>query len=306
MYAAMSFCLVVVTVGNDYNVSRLLESVRRTAEFPLRIIVVDNGSEPSSAVQRACDGIARYYWHGGGISVSSARNAGLQLAGDSDLVFFLDDDNEVESGWQRAVVDTFATQAIVGAVAPVILRGNSGEIWCAGVSRSRWSGRTRFRTEVPLGPPGYDGWDTMDLPDACVVRTGLIQAIGGYDEGRFPMHREEADLTCRILEHGWSVRVAREFRVRHFIEQTPTVKAELQRIVGKDGLERVELWSRSRALFHRRHSFGIERLATLCVGLPSWFAVVVWGIASSRNLPRFSVLVAVMRGLARGCREDCS
>jgi GT2 family glycosyltransferase len=82
---------------------------------------------------------------------------------------------------------------------PWSLPETRGTVWCAGISRSRLDGSD------PLHPGGrvdhagsYRRWPTDDMPDAFAIPRDVLDKIGGFDEERFPIHYDEADLNARI------------------------------------------------------------------------------------------------------------
>lgn len=304
------FGIVVVTVSKADFIARILDSIARS-NFDLtrvKIVVVDNGPIPSQEVKLLCQARAHYRWLGAGINVSKARNVGWTFSLDCTYVLFVDDDNEFLPQSLNAAWKLLEISPKVGAVAPVSLLGATQDIWCGGVTRSSWSGRTRFIRALPIATPkeGETSWATIDLPNCFAVRTKILVSIDGFDDVAFPMHREEADLAMRIRRLGWELVVQRDFIVRHHTTETLTLKAEVERLTQKHGRERLEYWARARPFFHRRHSSGIERLLVLWIGIPIWLLLVIIETLRSKKLDRLSALGSIVRGIYHGYHDHIS
>jgi glycosyltransferase involved in cell wall biosynthesis len=106
--------IVVPTRNRSASLQRLLDSIRDAAHPPdleTRVIVVDNAStDDTKDVVDRCDPIAGRrpsYVRETVLGRSAALNAGI-LAGDGDLVGFLDDDERIAPAWLTVVRDAFA------------------------------------------------------------------------------------------------------------------------------------------------------------------------------------------------------
>ncbi|MEU6865907.1 glycosyltransferase [Streptomyces sp. NPDC046876] len=120
---------------------------------------------------------------------AAARNAGWCAAGDVPWIVFLDDDVVPGPDWGAELArDLAAAGPATAAVAarievplPADRRPTDWERCTAGLATARWI--------------------TADM----AVRTGALEAAGGFDE-RFPRaFREDADLALRLLAGGWSL-----------------------------------------------------------------------------------------------------
>lgn len=296
-----SVSVVTVTVDNEENVKRLIESARGSQLQPAEIVVVNNGrrklaqsiAEFARGTQMRIVPIDAHL----AVNVSAARNCGWQ-ATSADAVLFVDDDNSIDPNTLSMLQRALTRDPLLGAVAPTSLLGDSSNIWCAGVRRSPWTGRSVFlRKNQCAGVSPTD-----DMPNAFCVRRSVLELVGGFDSINFPMHREEADLTVRIQKTGCKTAITDTAVVWHHTSDIRSPGQEVLRIAGNGDLRRLELWARSRAVFHRQHSNGLQRFTTLGFGVPIWGMFTVMSIlrlpASIRWKGR--VLLAVLQGLMRG------
>jgi len=299
--SANDIAVVTVVNGTYDRVICLLHSLNGSSSHPTEIVVVQNGSlgtmcetDTEDMLQNHSIHPVKFIYCGAATNVSRARNAGWRSTL-SDLVFFLDDDNTVEEDTLERLV-SFMDDNTLGAITPISYFGNTDHIWCAGIIRKPFSGRTIFIRELDcdaLRP----SWNTADLPNAACIRRNILSLLEGYDEYNLPMHREETDLACRIIATGFNIQVIRNAIVRHHTTVN-TIKEEIEHIYDQGGPERMYLTARSRFIFARKHLKGIQLYSVLFMGNISWLLVISISIVRT-NLP-LSARYYLVRGLLAG------
>jgi len=116
--------VVVCTRDRPTQLETCLDRLRRQ-EYPrFEVVVVDN-APATDAVERLveplADGPARFRYHAEPRpGLSWARNAGTAAA-DSDIIAFLDDDDEPDQHWLAGIATGFARGGVIGCVAGLIL-----------------------------------------------------------------------------------------------------------------------------------------------------------------------------------------
>lgn len=230
----------------------LLVSLSKGLRVPDEVIVVDN-DPVRSAFPQPIEGLAVRVVHAGlGVSVAGARNEGWRAA-TSGLCVFIDDDNEVEHGAIAELARAFEP-GDVGLDGPVIYSGSLGTIWCAGIRRSRWTGQTHNLLGGRSSLPDAPNWPTEDMPDAFAVPRLVLEELGGFDDRRFPIHYEEADLGVRIRNLGLRAIVVRDAKVFHYGWVGLSPGGALVRATASHGAERARQMALSRIRFHFLHS----------------------------------------------------
>ena len=298
-----SIAVVIPTFRRPKDLQALLVSLSKGTRIPDEVIVVDN-DETRSAFPEPVDRLPLRVIHGGhGLAVSTARNTGWRAA-TSELCFFIDDDNIVEpdaiSGLSRAF-----DSGNVGLAAPVIYAGDTGTIWCGGVTRSRWTSLTRNLLQGETTLPAQSTWSTEDMPDAFAVPRDVMEAVNGFDERLFPFYYEEADLGFRIRERNLRAIVFRDVQVRHYGFVGTNSGEAMVRAFESHGARRVRQMSLSRLRFHRLHTHGVGRVTALGLFIPIWM-LLTWAQCLSAKAPvkvRLSAIVAVTSGVLAGYRE---
>ena len=296
--------VVVPTFRRQERLQNLLATLLEGSVIPDEIVVVDN--DPAGSVQEAAlvPGV-RLLRGGFGINVTAARNLGWRSTS-SDVVVFVDDDNEVDVKFVEELRDACADPGI-GLAGPVIYSGGEGTIWCAGIRQSRWTGISRCLWKGMTEPPDHlANWPTSAVPDAFALRREVLDRVGGLDEVTFPMCGEEFDLAERVGALGLERVVIPGARVSHFGNVSENPGAWLVSATSQHGAERARSMSRSRVRVHRRHSHGLARYTTLLLFVPLWALVsIVTSLQVDAPWPvKLTTIRAIIGGLADGYREQ--
>ena len=295
--------VVIPTFRRPEMLKNLLVSLSQGLRIPDEVIVVDNDPN-GSAHPNVVSGLPLSVIHAGlGLSVAGARNAGWRAAS-SDVVVFIDDDNVVEPDAIGRLVDALGPGGI-GLAGPVIYAGDQGTIWCAGIRRSPWTGRTHNLLGGRAMSSEPSEWPTEDMPDAFAVPRVVLAEVGGFDDENFPIHYEEADLGARIRGLGLRTIVVRDAAVRHYGWVGVSPGRALVRATVSHGEMRARQMALSRIRFHARHSRGLQRLTTVGVFIPLWALVTCLGClpVEAPMRERWATIRAVGAGAVAGYRE---
>jgi GT2 family glycosyltransferase len=298
-----TLAVVIPTFRRPEMLQSLLASLSRGRRIPDEVIVVDNDPIASAAPHPVPGLNVRVLKAGLGISVAGARNAGWR-ASTSDLVVFIDDDNVVEPDAIANLAQAFRADG-VGLAGPVIYAGDTGTVWCGGVRRSPWTGRTQNLLGGRTALPDRPDWPTEDMPDAFAVPRPVLADLGGFDERRFPIHYEEADLGARIRARGLRTVVVRDAAVRHYGWVGLSPGGALVRATAGHGRGRTRQMALSRIRFHIEYSRGLQRVSTVGIFIPIWAVVTGLGcLVAKAPLPtRLATMKALGSGLVAGYRE---
>ncbi len=301
--ARATVSVVIPTFRRPELLQALLVSLSAGSRIPDEVIVVDNDPERSAFPEPLPRLPVRVVHAGLGISVSGARNAGWRSTV-SDVCIFIDDDNVVERDAVAELARVFR-QRDVGLASPVVFAGDSGVVWCAGITRSRWTGRTRCILGGESIMPAASTWHTDEMPDAFAVPRAVLEKVDGFDEQRFPIHFEESDLDARIAELGLQTIVVRDAKVRHYGWVGVSPGVAMVRATANHGVDRVHQMALSRVRFHILHTSGFPRWSTVGLFLPIWFALTSLGClgADGSWRTRWATVRAVAAGMQAGYRE---
>lgn len=195
-------------------------------EVPVRITVVDNGSEPDAltALREGVDSL-RQTWPTGpdGIElIEVPTNSGFGPGANVGLRRFLDDADDGEwvalaphdvdpfPGCLTAVLDAVRGEPMAGLACADVGDGMSPVI-------DPYFGGMAVPVDVP--DPGSDElprWEEVDYPHGTLMflRRATLVEVGLFDE-RYFSYCEEADLALRARRAGWKVGLVRGARVQN-------------------------------------------------------------------------------------------
>ena len=237
----MAVSVVIPTIkGREIKLHRLLKQL----EDKFEVIVVDNPA----------------------LTLAEKRNYGLAKA-TNDLIYFIDDDNEVNVDTLVDLVMVMTYQVDVGIAASMAVCGKmvvDGGAMRYPLFTGFLSGMyvNELVKNVVTSP-----YDVDDCANAFMVRRQVFRDIGGFDAKNFPMDMDEADLCIRAKRKGWRVVYVPSSRVQHpFVPTVPSFRRRIN----------AYYQGRNRILFQRKHLSVKEfRLFTL-VFAPLFVAVYTY------------------------------
>lgn len=241
-FQPMSVSVVILTANRRAHLERCLRSLDAQTRLPDQLLVVENGSKDDTAafLDRWRGSIPlRVLRRDGSGSFAEARNAGVQAASGTVIVF-LDDDCEADRWWlERLLAPLEAGAAAIGGA---VLPANFVEVPETYSPHLAWA--------TGCSPPGFFGPragievlpQTANLAvRAEVLRKHPFQVVGGsLQQGRenYDTGREDADWWNRLRREGLSLAVASRAIVWHHIPASRYRIEEVEDRAARDGQAR--------------------------------------------------------------------
>ncbi len=218
--AGVGVAVVIVSCDALENTRRCVETLKAKEDrrHPQTIVVVDNGSSDGSAEWLACQEGVHLIRNEINHGAPRARNQAIRwLMEQSDRpkwFLFLDNDVFVTEGWARRALYHGEVDPAVGSVALCAARASKKQVVPYDgpddqASLDAFAGRHADDT----GRRGVD--TTLFTSFAVLVRSVVIDRIGGFDEAFSPWGFEDDDISLRIRLAGWRNRVAMDTYVHH-------------------------------------------------------------------------------------------
>lgn len=279
---------------------RCVDSVSRSREKDLEIIVVDDASDLGLPGLDSTSNV-KILRNQQRLFLSASRNRGAKYA-HGQFIFFLDDDNVVE---ERSITElrmVLVREPKIMVASPLILYTTlPTTIWFAGGRISPISG---------LFHANLRGMNVQDVPrlpfftsvfhDAFMVRARAFDRIGYFDEFRFPMYLSEADWASRMAERGFAALVVPSAKVYHDIEPVLGTGSLLRGVHITEPV-RAYFVARNRLLFMRMHRSPIAFLLHVTFFQPLFVATHLFAIISGHRRRKWTHLLGpYVRGLADG------
>ncbi len=203
--------IVIPTRDQATLLSTCVDSILERTDHPdLEVIIVDNGTSESTAVdvlaRLARDDRVSVLSMPGPFNFARLCNAGVRAAA-GEVVTLVNNDTEVmRDSWLRTLV-AWAAHAGVGAVGPQ-LRYPDGRIQHAGLAGMGEAGTGHlFVARDPAAKTPLDlasvTREVLAVTGACLsIRRDTYWAVGGLDEAVVPNDSGDVDLCLRLRESG--------------------------------------------------------------------------------------------------------
>ena len=230
--------IIVVTINNLSLLRNCLVSLYAQDYKAIEIIVVDNGSDedvrgmltkefPEVYMVR----LDKNYGFAGG------NNRGIEVA-HGKYIALINNDAVATTQWITSLVETAESDSRIGAVASLVIDGNSPEVLdsCGvGIALDGMSRQAMRGMPVPNLPRPKEVFAFSGC--ACLLRMEALREVGLFDEDFFA-YCEDTDMGLRLQWAGWKIVVAPGSYVYHFYSLTGG-KFSLQKIYW---VERNHLW----------------------------------------------------------------
>ena len=200
--------LVVPTFNRASRLVRCLAALDRQDLEPhaFEVLVVNDGSTDDTSTR--LEGLETKLYdlrvlEQGNRGPAAARNLGIQSAR-ADLVAFLDDDCEPETGWLRALVGHMLA-------APPDVAG------CGGLTLAAEDGLVpRYIDRIGVLCPRVDGEVVLYLITCnAIFRRAALVATNGFDESYRAAGGEDPELCARLRDLGHRFSIEPRARMRH-------------------------------------------------------------------------------------------
>lgn len=192
-----SLSIVIVNYNTADLLPACLDSIREQRQEWEQVIVVDNASADDSVAMVQ----ERYPWVK---LIVNRKNLGFGVANnlavphcESDLVFLLNPDTTLSPGCLAAARRFMAAHERVG-LGGVQMYDSTGAL--QQTAEAEYPG-AHYSNGTLDGLPGRTAWV---LGAGMVVRSGVMEQVGGFDEDFF-LYGEDIDLCLRIRLAGWEI-----------------------------------------------------------------------------------------------------
>ena len=196
----------IVTVA--YNSTAVIGDMLASVPAGVRVVIVDNASTDADALHD----LAQAY---GAQVVTNKTNRGFSVAcnigagvGDSDYLFFLNPDAQMQPGCLDSLLTAAETHPEACAFSPRVLDGRG---------RPAFRRRSRLlpRSDHWSGPPPQTDAEVPLLNGAAIfVTRAHFDAVGGFDDRIFLYH-EDDDLSLRLKAQFGPIRHVHGATVTH-------------------------------------------------------------------------------------------
>ena len=198
---------VIVPVFNEYRMTVycLQALLEHTEGISYEVIIADDASTDLTAtIGNRISGlvISRHQDNQG--FLKNCNTAASKARG--HYLVFLNNDTAVTDGWLTLLLETMESDPTVGVVGPKLLYGDGRLQEAGGIIWNDASGWNFGRLDKP-NKPEYNYLRECDyISGACLmVRHGIWEKLGGFDERFVPAYYEDVDLCFAVRKLGFEV-----------------------------------------------------------------------------------------------------
>ncbi len=222
--AQISVCTLVWD-GLDFT-KRFLKSLRSNRSIIYELVIVDNGSLPSTSVFLA-EQTEHYFKFEGNQGFGKGFNKAVQMAGCKYILLTNNDTVWPLEDWGRELVAEYESLDNCGLLIPctnnILLEGN----------KRKGKGDKIIKTE-PWSKPNCAGV-------AFFLKRDIFLQVGGFSGEFSPASGEDLDFQCKIWKAGYDIYVTEKVFVRHI------GKATSHKLPHRE-----ELWHKNYLLFQEK------------------------------------------------------
>jgi N-acetylglucosaminyl-diphospho-decaprenol L-rhamnosyltransferase len=211
--------VVVLSYNRPRLLAKALASIRVQSRAPAEVLVVDNRSAASGAIEQVVREFPGYVLirNADNLGFSGGMNTGLART-TAPYVHLTEDDVVLDSGCLDALATYAEDHPGCGLLSGIMLDADRQTILSAG-GIVRLGGIYR-QDIIAQGEPGTRAfsqpYDVQYIPGAMMfARSDVWQALGGFREDFF-VYSEDADLCFRARKGGYPITVVPAARVSHF------------------------------------------------------------------------------------------
>lgn len=254
--------VIVVTLNAKDLLKQCLDSLSKQTYPNIEIILVDNGSDENLAAWAETQ-----YPESRGIRLDTntgfagGNNVGIRAA-KGDYIALLNNDAVAEPAWLTSMVSLATSQPTLGAVASLVIDGNTPTLLDSlgvGIALDGMSRQAMLGAPVPASTESADVLCISGC--ACLLRRQALNDAGLFDEDFFA-YCEDTDLSLRIRRAGYTIATCPTARVLHYYSRTGGQRP-LKKIFW---IERNHIWVAVKNLpFHHLLLLGPATLWRWCV-----------------------------------------
>ncbi len=208
---------IIIVSFNTRDLTRACLASLREKFTDANVVVVDNASrDDSCAMIRAEFPDVRLIELDHNAGFGGANNAGYKHCGLSEYVILLNSDTVIEDNSLQQCIEWMNQHPQAGACSPTLIgmdnqpqRAQHPFPTLGDVVRKCFRRSSLYEADIDIN----DSW----LAGTCLVlRREAVEQAGGLFDPKLFIYWEDADLSSRLLKHGWKLRVVPEAHIRHY------------------------------------------------------------------------------------------
>jgi len=212
MEAAQPLAYVLLLNWNDAeNTLACLRSVCELDYQNFRVLVVDNGSTDGSD-QVICEAFPQVWFIANerNLGFAGGANVGLRWAQQrgAAYILFINNDTVLHRSLLTELVEVAEAHPRSGLLTPKIYYDDDLTlVWAAGARLARFPTRVKMIGFGKRDHPRYGVLRPVEFATGCalLIRSEMLEAVGGFDPIYWPIYHEDYDYCARVVKAGWEI-----------------------------------------------------------------------------------------------------
>lgn len=258
--------------------NRLLKSILANTYKNIEIIIVDDASSDGTF-----EFISSRFKNNKKIKIirnrtnlfaAGSKNVGQKRA-KGEFIAFIDDDNVLDRKMLEELSKILIDNNEVGEVGPINYNYNNKNLTLfTKATRNMWTTKTfHLRTLVPFKSRKY--WETDDIPNAFMIKAGIIKNNKIEFRPKFGIMYEESDYAYRIKKAGYKIFMVKDAKIYHDIEDLLSKNKNMDFLYHfMEDKRRPYVFARNRIIFHALYSTKIQNVFILSFWI--WFFTIYY------------------------------
>ncbi|MBK6508276.1 MAG: glycosyltransferase [Haliea sp.] len=209
---------IVIPVYNEYRMTIfcLQSLLETTSGVDYEVILADDASSDlTSTIGERIHGLEIVRTDENLGFLNNCKNGASHARG--EYILFLNNDTAFTEGWLSHLVATLERDPKAGIAGPMLIFGSGRLQEAGGIIWQDASGWNFGRTDDPASPEYNYVKETDYISGACLlIRRGLWEELGGFDQRFVPAYYEDTDLCFAVRAAGYKVIYQPASRIYHY------------------------------------------------------------------------------------------
>ena len=302
--------IVIPTHNRKTMLLRLLKSIFSSTYKNLEIIIVDDASHDGTSEfirsKYSKNTKLKIIRNRSNLFAAGSRNVGFKKCR-GEYIFFIDDDNVVDKNLISRLVKEFLKDPTIGELGPVNYSFlNKKKILWARTRRNMFTSKTNQSRDLKSFEK-LKNWETDDVPNAYIVKKSVVKKFNIFFRKEYGIMYEESDYAYRIRKAGYQIRVVRDAKIYHDIEnRTPDGRIKGYMWHFMEDKRRPFVFARNRIIFHSIFSTKLEFISIITLWV--WLFAIYYiyeilfytGVGKFSLANKISLAFAYLRGTFNG------
>jgi GT2 family glycosyltransferase len=264
--------VIIVTWNSEEEIKPCIDSILNSVEnIPFELIIIDNNSTDKTFgfINKTNFSNLHTYKNNENLGFTKAVNQGIKYS-KGENILLLNPDTTVKERAVEYLNKFLSNNKDYGACAPLMLNENRSIQYSIRSFPTYWTMFCEFSLLAYLFPKSklFGGWKMkyfdyskdsdveQPMASAIMIKKNVLEKIGSMDE-RFVMFFNDVDLSKKIIDSGFKIRLLTDAKVSHKHGAS----------IYKDRIKMIKTWNKDCLKYFEKHHYNTIMLLWLKINL---------------------------------------